>query len=50
MKKLILLLLVTIIMVSCRKENPVIPVDETLNPVYMNISIDTIKSPTIKVY
>jgi hypothetical protein len=50
MKKLILFLFITIIIVSCRKETPVIPVDETLNPVYLNISIDTINSETIKVY
>jgi len=50
MKTLILFILTIIIFASCRKESPAIVVDETLNPVYMNISIDTINSPTIRVY
>ncbi len=50
MRKLVLFILTIVVLTSCRKETPVIEVDETLNPVYMNISIDTINSPTIRVY
>jgi uncharacterized lipoprotein YajG len=49
MKKLLLILVVTILFTSCRKETPVVTVDETLNPVFMNVSIDTVNSITVKV-
>lgn len=55
MKKLILSTLLSIIVISifssCKKEEtPIIPDYETLKPVYMNISVDTVQSTTIRIY